>query len=72
MGVLRSYKKGLQLTVNMLWTVIRPAITAVESVQMFDVTVKTLLGELSSILLQTKVSEHSEPEPIGVRHARAI
>lgn len=57
------------LTVDVLRAVVRPAITAVEGVEVLDVAVQSLLRELSSVFLQPQIGEYSKPEPVCVRHA---
>lgn len=36
---------------------------------MLDVAIQSLLRELSSILFETEVGEHSEPQPVCIWHA---
>lgn len=61
---------GLILTVDVLGAVVGPPIAAVEGVQVLDVAVEALLGELAAVLLQSEVGEYAEPQPVGVWHAK--
>lgn len=54
---------------DVLWAIVRPAVTAVEGVQVLNIAVQTLLRKLSSILLEAEIGEYPEPEPVGVGHA---
>jgi len=54
---------------NAFWPIVGPTVTAVEGVQVFDIAVKSLLRELSSIPFQSKVRKNPEPQPVGIGHA---
>lgn len=56
------------LTVNALGTIVGPTITTVKRVEMLNIVIESLLGELPSILFESEIGKDSEPEPIGVGH----
>lgn len=56
------------LAVDSLWPIVRPSFSTIEGIEMLDIAVEPLLGELSTILLQSEIRKDSEPEPVGVWH----
>ena len=59
-----------RLTVNVFRPVVGPAVAAVKGVEVGNVAVEAVLGELAAILLEAQVGKDAEPEPVGVGHAK--
>lgn len=58
-----------RLTMYVLRAIVRPSVSSIEGVQVFDITIETFLREFATVLLQSQICEYSKPEPICVWHA---
>lgn len=62
-------KAKRRLTMDAFRAIIRPSITAIEGVEVFDVAFETLLRKFTPVLFEAQVGEYAEPQPVGVWHA---